>query len=229
MKFPGTTAVLVFANSSKEELNHKPIPKGELLFDRLTHETLKKVQKSGLPYFHVSEKEQVGNSFGERFSNAIQSIFEQGFENIITIGNDTPQLETRHLIETETALKAGKTVLGPSLDGGFYLMGIHKSKFDVETFKRLPWQRFSLLNRISVLLDQTEALLYTLPTLGDLDDLKDVKRLIAFRKSISSTLLQLLAFLIRLEEQIIVALRDRFSAIYLHQVFNKGSPILLHS
>ena len=229
MKFPGTTAILVFANSSKEELIHKPIPKGELLFDRLTQETLKKVQKSGLPYFHISETEQVGRTFGERFSNAIQSVFERGFENIITIGNDTPQLQTRHLIETETALKAGKTVLGPSLDGGFYLMGIHKSKFDAETFERLPWQRFSLLNRIAVLLNQTEALLHTLPTLGDLDDIKDAKRLASFRRSVSSSLIQLLVLLIQLENKIIVVLRDQFSAIYLHRIFNKGSPILLHS
>lgn len=229
MKFPVTTAVLVFANSSHEELLHKPMLKGELLFDRLTHETLTKVRKSGLPYFHVSEKEQVGNSFGERFSNAIQTVFDQGFENIITIGNDTPQLQTRHLIETEKALKAGKTVLGPSLDGGFYLMGIHRSKFDAENFKKLPWQRFSLLNRISVLLDQTEALVHKLPTLGDLDNLNDVMRLTSFKNSISSALVQLLALLIRLENKITAAVSDQFSSIYLHQIFNKGSPILLHS
>ncbi|MGB3150839.1 MAG: DUF2064 domain-containing protein [Maribacter sp.] len=229
MNFSYKTAVLVFANSSHEELLHKPMPKSELLFDTLTQETLKKVKKTGLPYFHLSEKEQKGKSFGERFTNAIQTVFDQGFENIITIGNDTPQLQTRHLLETKGALDAGRTVLGPSVDGGFYLMGIHKSNFEPESFKNLPWQRFSLLNRISFILDRSDALLYKLPVLGDIDNIKDVKRLISFRKSISSTLLNLLTLLIAFENRIIDGFFQAILNIFLQRPFNKGSPLLLHS
>lgn len=223
------TAILVFANSSKEELLHKSMPKGEVLFETLTQETLEKVKKTGLPYFHVSEKEQKGHSFGERFTNAMQTVFSQGFEHIITIGNDTPRLQTRHLIETRSALEAGQTVLGPSLDGGFYLLGIHKNNFEPETFKRLPWQRFSLFNRISEFLDQNDSLVHKLPVLGDLDGVKDVKRLLSFRKSISSTVLNLLTLLIQLEKQITVGLFQAYLAIFLQKPYNKGSPILLHS
>jgi len=223
------TAILVFANSSKQELLHKPLYKGEGLFEALTQDTLQKVKKTGLPYFHISEKEQKGNSFGERFTNAIKTVFDQGFENIITIGNDTPQLQTAHLLKTETALASGKTVLGPSLDGGFYLMGLHKSNFDSEIFKRLPWQRFSLFKRISVILDLTDSILYTLPTLGDIDTIGDAKRLISFKKSISSTLLNLLTLLIQLENRIAERLFQVFLAIFLQKPFNKGSPLLLHS
>ena len=218
----------MFANSSREELLHKPMPKGELLFDALTQETINKVQKTGLPYFHVTENLQIGESFGERFSNAIQAVFDKGFEQIITIGNDTPQLRTKHLLETELALEAGKTVLGPSLDGGFYLMGIHRCNFESETFKRLPWQRFSLMQRISVLLHSSNASLYKLPTLGDLDNLIDVKRLTSFIKTVSTRVLQALSLLVRLENGIADTFRDRCSAIYLHRSFNKGSPVQLH-
>jgi glycosyltransferase A (GT-A) superfamily protein (DUF2064 family) len=223
------TAILVFANSAAEELSHKAIPNGKVLFQTLTQETLQKANRTGLPCFHVSEKEQKGNSFGERFTNAIQTVFEEGFDNVITIGNDTPQLKTTHLLKTEAALEAGKTVLGPSLDGGFYLMGIHKSNFDQEGFKRLPWQRFSLFNKISSLVEQTNSLLYQLPILSDIDTIKDVKRLAYFKNSISSTLLQLLILLLKLDKELQTIVISLFSPTFLQQPFNKGSPVLLHS
>jgi glycosyltransferase A (GT-A) superfamily protein (DUF2064 family) len=205
------------------------MPNGEVLFQTLTQETLQKAKKTGLPCFHISEKEQTGNSFGERFTNAIQTVFEEGFDNIITIGNDTPQLKTTHLLKTEAALEAGETVLGPSLDGGFYLMGIHKSNFDKESFKRLPWQRFSLFNKISSLVELTNSLLYQLPVLSDIDTIKDVKRLAYFKNSISSTVLQLLMQLLQLGKELQTIVISLFLTTFLQQAFNKGSPVLLHS
>jgi len=221
------TAILVFANSAHEELTHKPILKGEVLFEALTQDTLNKVKNSGLPYFHSSEKEQKGTSFGERFTNAIQAIFDQGFENIITIGNDSPQLKTSHLTDAHAALTQGKTVLGPSLDGGFYLMGLHKSDFDAERFKRLPWQRLNLFNRISDLLAQSDCELHRLQILGDIDHFEDAKRFSGFRKSISASVLLVLTILFKTSHRISDALKERHSFLILQQPFNKGSPALL--
>ena len=229
LHYTKNTAILVFANSARTELAHKPIPKGEGLFEALTQETLRKVQKTGLPYFHFTEREQEGKSFGERFTNAIQEVFRNGFDNIITIGNDTPHLKTAHLLKAHHALQEGKTVLGPSLDGGFYLMGIHKSNFDQETFKRLPWQRFSLFNRISTLLDLTDSVLHQLPTLSDIDTFKDVKRLASFRKSISSSVLSVLTLLLQLKKKHQTVIISILYIIFLQRPFNKGSPLLLHS
>ncbi|SRR6056297_474976 len=229
LHYTKNTAILIFANSAHTELAHKPIPKGEGLFEVLTKETLQKVQATGLPFFHISDKEQKGSSFGERFTNAIQEVFQNGFENIITIGNDTPQLQTAHLLKANAALNEGKTVLGPSLDGGFYLMGIHKSNFDQETFKKLPWQRFSLFNRISTLLDLTDRILHQLPTLSDIDTFTDVKRLASFRKSISSSLLYLLTLVIQLKKKHQTVIISILYIIFLQRPFNKGSPLLLHS
>ena len=104
------TAILVFANSSQEEISHKAIPKSGLLFDMLTQRTLKTVKKTKLPYFHLTEEHQVGDSFGERFTNAIQMVFTKGFEQIITIGNDTPQLRVSHILDASGHLENGKEV-----------------------------------------------------------------------------------------------------------------------
>ncbi|MFD0795875.1 DUF2064 domain-containing protein [Maribacter chungangensis] len=229
MKHSHNTAILVFANSAQTELSRKPMPKGELLFTGLTQDTLKKVQATGIPYFHISETQQKGTSFGARFTNAIQEVFESGFENIITIGNDTPQLKTAHILKAHAAIQAGKTVLGPSLDGGFYLMGIHKSNFDRDSFKNLPWQRFNLFQRISALLVQTDSTVHQLPILNDIDSFYDVKRLASFRKSISSTVLRLLALVLRLGQEFQTILISFLSAVLLQRPHNKGSPLLLHS
>ena len=135
------TAILIFANSSKEEMKYKAIPKGNILFDVLTEHTLNTARKTGLPYFLMSEKEQIGSSFGERFVNAISSIFELDFDMVITIGNDTPQLKSSDIVRASKLLGAKKSVLGPSRDGGFYLMGIHKSQFDAKTFRECTCQK----------------------------------------------------------------------------------------
>ena len=55
------TAILVFANSAQEELQHKPIVGGEKLFTELTKRTLSIVKNSGLPFCIINENNQNGN------------------------------------------------------------------------------------------------------------------------------------------------------------------------
>ncbi|MFX0556008.1 TIGR04282 family arsenosugar biosynthesis glycosyltransferase [Maribacter sp. CXY002] len=221
------TAILIFANSSKEDCCRKSILHGENLFDSLTDYTIKKVERTGLPYFHFSEKDQVGANFGERFTHAIRSVFYKGFENIITIGNDTPQLKTSHLHVAIEALKNGKTVLGPSLDGGFYLLGIHKSEFNPYVFNQLPWQRFDLLNKISYFFKNSNCSVFNLPALQDLDTIKDVTRLNNFTHSISSRIRALFTTLIGIANGIINKVRLSVYTYFFQIPFNKGSPLSL--
>ena len=223
----GTTAILVFANSAKEDLAIKSIPKGEQLFHDLTRTTLNKAQNTGLPVFHFSDKDQVGATFGERFTNAIANIFDKGFSSIITIGNDTPHLKTQHLKHTAKQLSLGKTVIGPSNDGGFYLLGLQKSNFDVSGFHNLPWQRFSLYHQISLWLRKESSELIKLPVLQDLDNEKDLQTILSFSRSLSSILLLLIIRLLRIKRSLnytnqnfLCLFPDRF-------MFNKGSPEVL--
>jgi hypothetical protein len=74
----GKTAILVFANNAEKELLSKSI-RSASVFDLLNTETLKTVRKTGLPFYHYSEKEQIGKTFAERFTNAIKSIYDRGY------------------------------------------------------------------------------------------------------------------------------------------------------
>lgn len=231
MKFKSSknTAILIFANSSKEELRQKPFAKNPILFEAMTEQTLLEVQKTGIPYYHCTEIEQKGATFGERFVNAIESIYELGFENIITVGNDCPQLKATHLNKAYQHLQLGQTILGPSRDGGFYLMGLHHSNFDRDLFIRLPWQRLGLFNSITTVFNTLSNGLYLLPVHQDIDSLLDVKKVLAFSKDLSKNLIKILQGLIEDNKKTVVSrcllIRHLFSSHY----YNKGSPMILNT
>ncbi|MEO9512922.1 MAG: DUF2064 domain-containing protein [Flavobacteriaceae bacterium] len=226
-KLTQNTAVLLFANSAEEDCYIKKIADSKRLFDALTERTLRTVRATGLPFFHVNEKQQLGNTFGERFSNAIQAIYDKGYKNVITIGNDSPQLKASHIIEAERQLQLGKTVLGPSSDGGFYLMGLHCSNFDPTLFLRLPWQRFGLFNKIFQLFESCNSHVFRLPVLHDIDTKEDIANILRFSKTIAVSILKILSSLlkrhIRIVSKNIQILQYHFTSLY----FNKGSPVLM--
>ncbi|WP_394747978.1 TIGR04282 family arsenosugar biosynthesis glycosyltransferase [Spongiimicrobium salis] len=219
-----STAILLFANSSQEELKHKPIRQGRHLFNALTEHTLGLVQSSKLPYFHFSEEEQKGDTFGERFVSAIKTVFDQGYEHIITLGNDTPQLELSHILEAHSKLQYQKFVLGPSQDGGFYLMGLHKSQFDADQFQRFSWQTSHLIEEVSSFAGSKGAEVIWLSSLFDVDSLIDIKKLLRHSHGLSKRLLHLFHRLLRGSTLILSACRMLIDSLLLKNHLNKGSP-----
>lgn len=221
------TAILIFANSAQFEAIKKPFRSSEVLFYALNAQTLKIVKGTGLPYFLSSEKNQIGSSFGERFTNAIQSVYEKGFQNVITIGNDTPHLQTNHILKAVDQLRQNDIILGPSKDGGFYLMGLKQSLFNAETFLKLPWQTSRLHRSISKLVASKHIALFYLELLSDIDTISDAKTIIDSFRSISKHIKQLLQHYISVEKKtissFIVSIKTTIQSLY----FNKGSPLLV--
>jgi hypothetical protein len=181
-----------------------------------------------LTYFHISEKHQKGTSFGERFSNAVQSVFDKGFDNVITVGNDTPHLQTAHITTAAKALADGKTVIGPSLDGGFYLMGIHKADFNRENFQNLPWQKFNLLKSLLDNLQENSFPIVQLPTFRDIDSIKDILSLVNYIRSISVSIQRLFALCLLVKQRFFLLEEILYTSILLQNPYNKGSPVLVH-
>jgi len=224
-----TTAVLVFALSSREELRRKKIVKGEKLFDALTQYTLQTVKKTGLPIFHITEDQQSGSSFGERFTNAIQDVFERGFENIITIGNDSPHLSKSHIATALSNLEDKKSVIGPSADGGFYLMGLHRSDFVKSDFKKLPWQTSQLKEEILSLLSDSKKEVTMLPTLFDIDTIWDAKIISKNTSVLARNVAEAIISLITSIKKIAPPLSILTNGFYSSTHYNKGSPLAIIS
>lgn len=219
------TAILVFANSSKQEALNKPIFGGDQLFSELNKSTLKIVQSTGIPFFVYTEREQIGNSFGERFVNAIQNVYDLGYESIITIGNDTPHLQKHHLIESVKQLKNNNFVLGPSADGGFYLMGLHKSQFNKNTFLKLPWQSKNLAKSVSLLIKTSKIEVTQLEVLYDIDTLQDLKTISKISVGLSKIMKAIINRIINPFVKIfrgVIIITDTYQQYFF---YNKGSPL----
>ncbi len=221
------TAILVFALSSQEERKHKNINNGDNLFNALSEHSLKIVAKTGLPYFHYTEKEQEGDTFGERFTNAIQSVFNKGYKQIITIGNDTPQLKASHIRKAAMYLANDTSVLGPSVDGGFYLMGLHRDNFDAIKFKDLPWQTSNLGNELKKEFSTTQNSLLQLDRLFDIDNSQDLYFISKFSNQLTLRIKRIIRSLIETTSAFFKTaflFEGRFQSKIHH---NRGSPVFL--
>jgi len=221
------TAILIFANSARKELNSKSIQSAEV-FGLLNSETIKTVKKTGLPYFHHSESEQTGNNFAERFQNSIDTVFEKGFETVISVGNDTPHLTSAHILKAKKQLQQNDFVLGPSTDGGYYLMGFKKAEFQKLSFLDLPWETSFLQRSFNSILKRQQNSVAYLETLSDLDDASDVNSILQHFKQLSKSIKSLLLKIQDTSKFIVDVILIFFQIIYFNLYFNKGSPRLLH-
>ena len=70
--------------------------------------------------------ETVAPSFGECLFHAAASLFDPGHGAVCLLNSDSPTLPVAYLIAAATALAApgDRVVLGPSTDGGYYLIGL---------------------------------------------------------------------------------------------------------
>ena len=80
---------------------------------------------------------QRGNNLGERLSNAFQFAFQNGARSVVAIGTESPLLDKKSILKAFKELKNKSCVIGPSQDGGYYLLGL--SKFKREIFQNINW------------------------------------------------------------------------------------------
>ena len=71
---------------------------------------------------------QEGENLGERMLNAFDYGFKQGYEKIILIGSDLPDISPEIIENGFEKLDKNEVVFGPAEDGGYYLVGMTKSR-----------------------------------------------------------------------------------------------------
>ena len=115
---------------------------------------------------------QKGKDLGERMHNAFLEGFENGYTNIVIIGSDIYDLEQKHLEEAFENLKSNTTVIGPSEDGGYYLLGM--KKLFSEVFQNKEWGTPSVLESTIQNL-KIKGSINFLEKLNDIDVISDIK------------------------------------------------------
>jgi rSAM/selenodomain-associated transferase 2/rSAM/selenodomain-associated transferase 1 len=88
---------------------------------------------------------QRGDSLGDRLTHVFRDVFRLGYDSVVVIGSDLPDLPSDYLRQALRALaSAGDVVvLGPATDGGYYLMGLNRAHD--ELFQDIPWSTASVM------------------------------------------------------------------------------------
>ena len=95
-------------------------------------EFLKKVFGKSKTYI-----EQRGSDIGAKMENAIKDVIDAGYDSVVLIGTDIPEIRTETINASFGLLKSGDIVLGPTEDGGYYLIGMkepYHEAFDVKLY-----------------------------------------------------------------------------------------------
>ena len=104
---------------------------------------------------------------------------------LIVIGSDTPNLRPDMILQASKRLDHSPVVLGPSKDGGYYLIGrnTHLSANEVDLFDKIPWSTQGVLKETVRRLETAQVPYHQLPTMCDVDDLTDLRDLMRALKA----------------------------------------------
>ena len=119
---------------------------------------------------------QIGSNLGEKMSNASKNIFDLGYKNAIIIGSDIPELKSEYINRAFEILIDNDIALGPSYDGGYWLIGM--KKFSPDVFNISSWGNSSVLNATVQHLQKSNLTYKFTDKLRDIDTYEDIKNFI---------------------------------------------------
>jgi uncharacterized protein len=117
---------------------------------------------------------QEGADLGERLLAAFKWSYEHGFQRTLLIGSDSPHISHDIIAHARAALEETDVVLGPSDDGGYYLIAM-RQPYDV--FSGIPMST-AVVTQMTVASALQQGLTTRLiDPLYDIDELPDLQRL----------------------------------------------------
>jgi len=116
--------------------------------------------------------QQKGKDLGECMSNAFDSVLRQ-YSHAVLIGSDCPSLEYSDLIASAEHLKNNTdVVLGPAVDGGYYLIGLNRNNSQI--FSNIKWGKNSVFTDTCEKINALGWQLELLPQRWDVDRTVDL-------------------------------------------------------
>jgi hypothetical protein len=115
---------------------------------------------------------QSSGDLGHRMAHAFQEAFQAGMDRVVVIGSDCPGITDTILLRAFRALTHTDVVLGPALDGGYYLIGLRR--FISRLFVDIPWGTETVLAQTRQVVRDLGFSLELLEYLGDVDRPEDL-------------------------------------------------------
>lgn len=120
-----------------------------------------------------SVEPQIGNDLGERMLQAVMSLLSPpAIQHAILIGPDIPHLTAAHIKQARTLLQSHDLVLGPTTDGGYYLIGMNKPHQLL--FTEMEWSTSLVFSETVSRASRLALRIATLEQLQDLDTEDDL-------------------------------------------------------
>lgn len=198
MSNTASTAILFFSRTAEQEAAFKTFhpsldqKANTAIGHALIQSTQKTLAKTGLPVYNFDHHSQLGTGFGERLANSVEKVFNLGYTNLIVVGNDCPSLSSSLIKKVNQQLDHDDLVLGPSTDGGVYLIGLNKKVYHRATFIELPWQDSTLQNGWKQYAQKELIQIKWLATQKDVDNANDLKFILNSFKNFQALKKQLL-------------------------------------
>jgi rSAM/selenodomain-associated transferase 1 len=136
------------------------------------------------PFLHqilpagVGLMETVAPSFGECLLQAATRLLEAGHAAVCLLNSDSPTLPAAYLVAAATALAApgDRVVLGPSTDGGYYLIGLKQAHHRL--FEEIDWSTERVTAQTLARARELGLAVHMLPSWYDVDDLAALRLLV---------------------------------------------------
>lgn len=115
--------------------------------------------------------EQVGETLGDRMRRAFEDLFAAGCARAVIIGTDVPELEPADVRSAFDRLEDADLVVGPSTDGGYYLLGMRR--LHTELFEGIAWSSDSVCAETLRRAEAAGLRCALLDPLSDIDSMED--------------------------------------------------------
>jgi len=127
---------------------------------------LERLDWSDFPLF-----QQKGGDLGERMLCAVQESLAE-FQQVILIGSDIPGIDQNLLEQASAGLRQHDLVLGPAMDGGYYLIGL--KSVPPFLFREIEWGSGQVLEQTLQAARRHQLQTMLLPELQDIDHWQDL-------------------------------------------------------
>lgn len=119
---------------------------------------------------------QSGDDLGERMRNAIDFALGHGADLVALIGSDLPSLPSSYIQTAFKQLESADVVLGPTDDGGFYLIAARRPLPDL--FHGMTWSHADVLRDVVRAANRHQLTVALAPPWWDLDRPEDLRRVL---------------------------------------------------
>lgn len=119
--------------------------------------------------------EQQGDDLGERLAQVSRECFDRGAHQLIIVGTDSPTLGSGHFMKAVNAMGDHDVVVGPSFDGGYYMIGLDGPH--PEIFEEIDWSTARVYEQTLQRCHASSLLCETLEFWYDVDTISDLKLL----------------------------------------------------